>query len=729
MYPALHSKLTLPRPKFLGDTALGSCDLDQSSNRCLLRDPFKSASHFHCARIAWWIVAFKDSNIYGVAILTNRAYYSDDVGAFLDESSDEILGLLTRNSAFAIEATQRDAWIQQIRILGVSLTPYRNRGKVYFEFAVPRLGKRIDVVLLIDHVVFILEFKVGESEFTSSAIDQVWDYALDLKNFHEATHDKPVAPLLIATQANSAIAVIATTLQNDSVLEPIRSSPSDLNQLIEQVLAFFDGPRIDPLCWEAGRYHPTPTIIEAAMALYGGHSVTDISRNDATAVNLSKTSEAVSDVIHTSKEQSRKSICFVTGVPGAGKTLVGLNIATKHIDKDSELYSVFLSGNGPLVDILREALARDLVGRERAAGSRVKKSTALSKVKAFIQNVHHFRDDCLQDMNRPPIEHVAIFDEAQRAWNVEQTSAFMLRKKGKADFNQSEPEFLISCLDRHEDWAVVVCLVGGGQEINTGEAGIGEWIYSLQRSFPDWHIHISSQLFDEEYGAGNVIREIANRPHVHMNAKLHLAVSMRSFRAENVSLLVKQVLDRDAIAARATQLNIQSRYPIVITRDVHAAKTWLKKQARGTERYGIVVSSQAQRLKPHAIDVRSPMDPIHWFLDSKTDVRSSFYLEDVATEFHVQGLELDWACVVWDADFRYDADGWQHRSFVGSKWNRINLTQRQIYLKNAYRVLLTRARQGMVVVVPNGDAADPTRDSSFYDPTFEYLKSIGFPEI
>ena len=640
-----------------------------------------------------------------------------------------MLGLLARNSAFAIEATQRDAWLAQIHILRNSLKPYRGRGKVYFEFAVPRLGKRIDVVLLIDHVVFILEFKVGEAEFNSSAIDQVWDYALDLKNFHETTHDKPVVPLLIATRAKSEIAIIATNLQNDSVLEPIRSAPSDLNQVIDQVLAFFFGPRIDPISWESGRYHPTPTIIEAAMALYGGHSVADISRNDATAVNLSKTSESVADVIRTSKKQSKKSICFVTGVPGAGKTLIGLNIATEHINKDSELYSVFLSGNGPLVDILREALARDRVARERIAGRRVKKGVAVSEVKAFIQNVHHFRDDCLQDVNQPPIEHVAIFDEAQRAWNVEQTSAFMARKKGKPDFNQSEPEFLISCLDRHQDWAVVVCLVGGGQEINTGEAGIVEWISALQRSFPQWHIHISSQLFDEEYGAGSVIREIADRPHVHLNPDLHLAVSMRSFRAESVSLLVKQVLDRDLAAARATQQDIQTRYPIVITRDVQAAKGWLKSQARGSERYGIVVSSQAQRLKPHAIDVRSPMDPIHWFLDDKTDVRSSFYLEDVATEFHVQGLELDWACVVWDADFRYDDEGWQHRSFVGSKWNRINMAQRQTYLKNAYRVLLTRARQGMVIVVPHGDAADHTREASFYDPTFEYLKRIGFPEI
>lgn len=657
--------------------------------------------------------------------MTSRAYYSELIEEFVDESADQILGVLSRRSSFAVEGTQRDAWVEQIRILKRILAPYRRRGKVYFEYSVPRLGKRIDVIAVIDHVVFVLEFKVGESEFSSSAVDQVWDYALDLKNFHETSHDKPVAPILVATKAESGATVVAAA-HDDIVLRPILVAPGDLLVAIEQVLALCDGSIISPSVWERGRYYPTPTIVEAAMALYGGHAVTEISRNDASAINLSRTSESVAEVIRSAKENSRKAICFVTGVPGAGKTLVGLNIATKHIDKDSELYSVFLSGNGPLVDILREALARDRVSREAAAGRKKKKGAAASEVKAFIQNVHHFRDDCLQDMSRPPVEHVAIFDEAQRAWNLEQTAAFMSRKKGRADFKLSEPEFLISCLDRHQDWAVVVCLVGGGQEINTGEAGIGEWIQSLQRSFPDWRIHISPQLHDEEYGAGAVMREIADRPGVHLNEHLHLAVSMRSFRAEHVSALVKHLLDRDADAARAMLVQVQDRYPIVVTRSLQKAKSWLKQQARGSERFGMVVSSQAQRLRPHAIDVRSPMDPIHWFLDGKHDVRSSFYLEDVATEFHVQGLELDWACVVWDADFRYGHDGWLHRSFVGSKWNKINLSHRQTFLKNAYRVLLTRARQGMVIVVPEGDIEDPTRDPSFYDPTFDYLSSIGF---
>jgi DUF2075 family protein len=302
----------------------------------------------------------------------------------------------------------------------------------------------------------------------------------------------------------------------------------------------------------------------------------------------------------------------------------------------------------------------------------------------------------------------------------------MKRKKNTPDFNQSEPEFLISCLDRHKDWAVIVCLVGGGQEINTGEAGIGEWVVSLNRHFPEWHIHISRHLHDSEYGAGNILEQISSRPNVAYNDYLHLSVSMRSFRAENVSLLVKQLLDRDADSARNTLGSLKDRYPIVITRDLAKAKQWLKEKARGSERYGIIVSSQAERLKPHAIDVKTPMDPIHWFLDDKDDVRSSYYLEDVATEFHVQELELDWACVTWDADFRYSPTGWECKSFCGNRWNNINKEERKQYLKNAYRVLLTRARQGMVIVVPSGDCEDQTRNPAFYDPTFSYLCEIGF---
>lgn len=661
------------------------------------------------------------------ANIMNRAYYDDSIANFLIDSTEEIIGKIALKNEFSLEQNQKDAWFAEINILKEILPPYS--GSIYFEYTIPRMGQRIDVVIIIGAVIFILEFKVGEREYQAYAIDQVWDYALDLKNFHETSHNKLIAPILIATNARSQDSVVAITPQNDQILIPIKSNTESLGAILKSILVLFnDGEAIDSKVWEKGRYYPTPTIIEAAMALYNNHSVSDISRSDASAINLSQTSEAVSEIIRLSKEKSEKAICFVTGVPGAGKTLVGLNIATTHIDKDSELYSVFLSGNGPLVAILQEALARDKVLRASKNGEKLKKGEARSAVKSFIQIVHHFRDDCLKD-EKPPIEHVALFDEAQRAWTLEQTSTFMRQKKGKPNFNQSEPEFLISCLDRHPDWAVVVCLVGGGQEINTGEAGIREWIEALERSFPDWKIYISDKLSDSEYNATEILGKIKNRTNVEYSELLHLAVSMRSFRAENVSLLVKQLLDLNIKEAKTTLQQVSPNYPIVITRDLSSAKQWLKEKARGSERYGIVVSSQAQRLKPYAIDVKSPIDPIHWFLDMKDDVRSSYYLEDVATEFHVQGLELDWACVVWDGDFQYNLDGWIYKSFRGNKWQNINTFERKKYLKNAYRVLLTRARQGMVIVVPSGDLEDLTRPPKFYDPTFEFLKEIGFKEI
>lgn len=657
-----------------------------------------------------------------------RAQYSDTIANFLETNPNAILGDLVSNHDFAVEQTQRDAWLAQIHILHKVLEPYS--GAIYFEYAIPRMGKRIDVLAVIDSVIFVLEFKVGEREFHASAVDQVWDYALDLKNFHQTSHDKFIASVLVATHAKNTLPIISETLHNDNVLFPTNCSAALLGRVIEQVLLFSEGAAIDVQEWQSGRYLPTPTIIEAAMALYNRHSVEDISRSDAGAINLAETSDAISEIIRVSKEYSQKSICFVTGVPGAGKTLVGLNIATKHFDKESDLYSVFLSGNGPLVEILREALARDKVRHEKQRGQRIRKSSAMSEVKLFIQNVHTFRDECLRDLAKPPLEHVALFDEAQRAWDRQQTANFMQRRRRTPNFDQSEPQFLISCLNRHTDWAVIVCLVGGGQEINTGEAGIREWLHALGRFYPEWRIYISPHLTDSEYGAGDVLGQLPNHEKVTFNKSLHLAVSMRSFRAENVSLLVKQLLDLQPEEARKTLAKVKGKYPIVITRDLTKAKAWLKVQARGSERYGIVVSSQAERLKPHAIDVKSPVEPIHWFLEGKDDVRSSYYLEDVVTEFGVQGLELDWACVTWDADFRYTSSGWKHLSFKnGRRWNRILKPEKRMYLKNAYRVLLTRARQGMVIVVPSGDMQDATRIPEFYDPTFDYLQEIGFQVI
>lgn len=657
-----------------------------------------------------------------------RAYYSSTLASFLQRTSDNILGELTHHSGFAIELNQRDAWMRQIAILQEQLTPWSTTGHIFLEFVVPRMGRRIDVLVVIQNAVLVIEFKVGESVFTRAAVDQVWDYALDLKNFHEPSHEITIAPILVATESDTVHSAVAASHHNDGVLLPIKTAPSSLRACIASVLWLSEGPAIDPLAWMQGRYKPTPTIVEAASALYGRHSVADLSRSDAGAKNLAVTSTAIDNLIHRARSLHRKAICFVTGVPGAGKTLVGLDVATRHMDASSELHSVYLSGNGPLVKILCEALTRDAVARARAKSTRLRAGETRKAVEAFIQNVHHFRDAYLVD-EKPPIDHVVIFDEAQRAWTLEQTAKFMAQKKGRPNFNRSEPEFLISCMDRHQDWAVVICLVGGGQEINTGEAGISEWLRAIEHHFPTWEVHISPHLTDSEYAATEAIASLRQTADVVFNEDLHLSVSMRSFRAEHVSAFVKHLLDQDVILARRAWQAIERRYPIALARDLNKAKQWLKSQARGSERYGIVVSSQAERLKPHAIDVRSPMDPVHWFLDGKDDVRSSYYLESVATEFHVQGLELDWACVVWDADLRIGPNGWRYHQFVGNRWQNIHKAERQTYLKNAYRVLLTRARQGMVIVVPQGDAEDPTRDPAFYDPIFDYLQGLGIQSI
>lgn len=656
---------------------------------------------------------------------SSRAWYDASIDEFLKSQIDTIIGRLATNGDFALLATQKDAWLAQIALLKTCLINLT--GSLLLEFNIPRMGRRIDVVLLIGPVVFVIEFKVGESSFERGAVDQVWDYALDLKNFHKASHNVSIVPILIATKATDSVQ-LNLRVDEDKVYHPILVHPAGLRGVIDLVLRAVTGEALDENRWLHAPYHPTPTIVEAARALYAQHSVEAIARYDAGAQNLRVTSSRIEELVDEARDRKRKLICFVTGVPGAGKTLVGLNVATRRRDVDEPTHAVFLSGNGPLVAVLREALTRDEVERQRTLGNKVRKGKVAESVKAFIQNVHHFRDDALIE-HGPPVEHVAIFDEAQRAWNLRQTANFMLRKKKHPGFSQSEPEFLISYMDRHNDWAVIVCLVGGGQEINIGEAGIVAWIEAVNSTFPHWHVHISSRLTDSEYSAGKTLVAGRERQNTHFEESLHLAVSMRSFRDENVSAFVKTLLDCKKQQACEAFVRLSDRYPIVVTRDLGRAKQWIRDHARGTERFGLVASSKAQRLKPHAVDIRVPVDPVHWFLNGKGDTRSSYYLEDAATEFQVQGLELDWACVSWDGDMRFTGSGWSFHDFRGDRWCNIKNTDNQRYLLNAYRVLLTRARQGMIIFIPMGDQSDPTRAPEFYDSTFRFLTDIGVPTL
>ena len=678
-----------------------------------------------------------------------RFFYQNNIAGFFADSEDTILGTLARSNSFDLIDLQRNAWIYEIVFLK-NLLRNKSSGQIIFEYSIPRLGKRIDAVLLLHGIVFVLEFKVGAAEYSRQDLEQVWDYALDLKNFHEASRNLTIVPILVATNADSSSVSKEFSQYADHVFEPIFSNAESLPQIIAQFVDEY-AQDIDLSRWVFSRYMPTPTIIQAASSLYLNHSVADITKTEASGVNLQRTSEFVMNIIDHSRANGEKSICFVTGVPGAGKTLVGLNIAVRQFEKKD--LAVYLSGNQPLVSVLSEALARDKKRQEeeRNPGAHYNLTEARRNVKSFIQIVHHYRDATLSKLKKTikdgileidptkvdkhkddgysEVEHVAIFDEAQRAWTKTHLANWLNRKKGIADFPMSEPEFLIWSLNLREDWAVVVCLVGGGQEINTGEAGIGEWLRAINANFPNWNVFISDQLTGKEYAEGELEDLLAANDHVERSSYLHLAVSMRSFRAEQLSNFVHHLLEGNISQAQSLLATLKDKYPIVITRDLNAAKDWLRKQKRGTERYGIVVSSQAQRLRPLAIDVRCKLDTVHWFLDDITDIRSSLFLEDAASEFDVQGLELDWTCLVWDGDLRRKNNAWQNFSFTGSKWLNIRSEERKTYQINAYRVLLTRARQGMVICVPEGNSEDPTRLPEFYDGTYEYFKQIGLKEI
>ena len=674
-----------------------------------------------------------------------RFYYGKTIAEFLVEEPDTIFGALSRAESFDTARDQKNAWSEEIGLLKSILQGYS--GDVFFEYSIPRLGKRVDVILLINGVVLCLEFKAGAERFETADREQVWDYALDLKNFHEQSRDLFVAPVLVATDAPDETFELATCNYDDKVYVPLLANAATLKDAIAKVVTTTLKMNVDGMTWARGRYSPTPTIIQAASALYAKHNVENITRCDA-GENLKVTTDFILGIIDHAKANKEKCICFVTGVPGAGKTLVGLNVAMKQFEKKEP--AVYLSGNKPLVDVLTEALARDKVKQEREAGNQYTLTTARREVKSFIQIIHHYRDNALAKLKMPirdgkleideakakrheedgysEVEHVAIFDEAQRLWDQPHLSAWLARKKGVQNFPMSESEFLIWSLDLRPDWAVVVCLVGGGQEINSGEAGIAEPIRAANVTFPNWNVFISPQLTAKEYAEGNVDALLKTNHKVQKNVSLHLATSMRSFRAENFSNFVGQLLDRDASAAKTTYAEFCANYPIMLTRDLPKAKAWLRKVSGGSERYGMICSSQAFRLRPLAIDVRAKPNIVDWFLDDITDIRSSLFLEDVATEFDIQGLELDWSCLIWDGDFQYAPDGWIQKDFSGGKWKNINAPERRAFQVNAYRVLLTRARKGMIICVPEGDRGHPpddTRRPEFYDNTFEYLKSLG----
>ena len=652
-----------------------------------------------------------------------RAYYNNSITKFLTEDSDSVLGQLTRcHSNHSLIELQINAWVKQIEILKDELKGID--GSIYFEFQIPRMGKRVDNIIIVDDCIFVIEFKVGDDTYGKHAELQVIDYCLDLKNFHEGSHFVKLIPLLVATNAENNSININEVLEHRQVA---KCNKSGIKDSIEKFL-LHSKENINVDEWQNSIYKPTPTIVEAAQALYKGHKVEEISRHDSGKINLNKTSNYINGVIENSKRNKKKSICFITGVPGAGKTLAGLSIANERMLADEDEHAVFLSGNGPLVEVLREALARDFVLTSLENGEKVTKENAKRRTSTFIQNIHHFRDEYLKH-NVEPTEKVVVFDEAQRAWTKKQVSSFMKRKKGIENFAMSEPEFLIDVMNRHEDWCTIVCLIGGGQEINTGEAGLEEWINAFEENYKDWEIHFSKTIVNSP----NYIKSVAQRKWLIENGisetDLHLSVSVRSFRSEQVSAFVHELLELNLDNTKKIYSEVKKSFPIFLTRDMEIAKNWLRKESKGTERTGLIASSGARRLKAIGYNVKNEISAPYWFLNSTEDIRSSYFLEDIATEFDIQGLEIDRTCLIWGANFHLNGDKWNYQNFKGSKWQNINQEVSKSYLKNTYRVLLTRARQGMIIFIPKGSDCDHTRPNKFYEGTYNYLREIGIEEL
>ncbi|MCR5234093.1 MAG: DUF2075 domain-containing protein [Lachnospiraceae bacterium] len=706
-----------------------------------------------------------------------RCLYDNSFIGFLNESDDSIFGKLCDDYHGDTRTTTREAWKAEITIMKETLSCLCNDGRIIFEYDIPRLGKRIDVVLLYNGIIFCIEFKVGEKNILEADVDQVLDYALDLNNFHKFSANKVIVPVLVATNYKNSSNVIQRSAYNDKVINPLITGRSGIDRLITMVNNTFPDEEPVDSKWIISPYAPTPTIIEAAKSLYENHSVENITRHEADGASTDRTISYILKVIKESKKAQKKSICFVTGVPGAGKTLVGLDVAIKQTyqggDEPIEDESaVYLSGNGPLVAVLTEALAQDNLKRCHDRNEKKKITDSRREVSKSIQMIHRYRDNMLQKIKNPvengvleidpikavkmagagfgEVEHVAIFDEAQRSWTHQRLAAYLKRggtygnKLKVPNFPVSEAAFLIWSLDQREDWATIICLVGGGQEINTGEAGISEWITALNEKFPHWDIYISPKLTEAEYAEGKVNELLKDNNHVTYAEDLHLSVSLRSYRAEKLSAFVHSLLSFDD-SASGLYNEIKDKYPIVLTRNMGKARAWIHEKVRGSERTGVLVTKESARFKPLAIHILPSGDEnaVHWFLEDKNDTRSSNYLEDAATEIQVQGLELDYTCLLWDADMRYENGDWHFYRFNGqTKWNKLTpdneSKQDQIkYMLNAYRVLLTRARAGMVICVPEGNPnktpngfwEDSTRLPEYYDGTYQYLKSIGIEEL
>ncbi len=682
----------------------------------------------------------------------SQAYFHSSVSEFIGTNNNELIGILNKGGTdFSSQYTiTTSSWESSIQILKKSckeLVSINHRTKdwhILFEYEIPRLASRVDAIIIAEDLIFVIEFKYERKRFEAADVKQVEDYSSDLFDFHLKSKNRIIIPVLLAPlaqsidsqQGNEGHGFIKTCLKVNAVNFSKVVYNSFLKNHDETDIT------IDATQWNNSEYRPTPTIIQAATALFAGQKVETITKSGADENDLKKTTDYLIRAIKQAIIDNKKIVCFVTGVPGAGKTLVGLNVVhEKEEFGGEETNTAYFSGNGPLINVLREALCRDHLHRQtelyhnKLRQTRPTKKESENKVKSKIQNLHLFIKDGIR-RQEAPAERIVIFDEAQRCWNALQFSnkakQNLNRERNPFEIeNKSEAELLFEFMSRHEGWSVIIALVGGGQEINTGEGGIAEWGKALQSKFQNWEVHISEELLiGDDTTAGNTLfKKTPDNIVLHKNQNLHLNISQRSFKANHLNAWVNALIDNNAEEAFRLAETIKENYPLFITRDLGTAKQWLKDNKRGNKRIGLIASSGGLRLKPCGINVREIIDEAMWFLNDELDVRSSHYLEIVATEYKVQGLELDWAGVCWDADLRREKGKWEFKNFSGTKWNQTKKIDERAFLLNTYRVLLTRAREGIIVFVPLGDSDDQTRMPDMYNPIYDYLVSCGLTKI
>jgi hypothetical protein len=669
------------------------------------------------------------------------AYYMRSLSDFLSDSTSSIIGELAQANAaalFKLEPEAIDAWRDQLPSITSAVRrllaemPTAGRWHILLEYPIPMVGRRIDAVLLAGNIIIVIETKTGASR--TSAVRQVEDYSINLACFHEPSAGRKIIPFVIS---DSEVSGSSERTTFDRLIEPCQVCNKDdvAERLVDacELSAAQGGPQVDPDTWNRGRFRPVPSIVRAAVALYSDMNVFEIGHSCAAREDLNTTTQAILTAVEQAQRYGEKVICFVTGVPGAGKTLVGLNAV--HAPSIRDVGS-FLSGNGPLVRVIQEALVRDVTRRISEHAPKNRRQAEL-EVRAFVHSVHRFADEYYREDKKQPAQKVVIFDEAQRAWDSAQN-----KKKKRPEV--SEAQMMLEIMDRHDDWAVLIALIGGGQEINSGEAGLAEWGRALT-NFPEWKIAASPVVLDSAQNeSGFCLFEntsFENSIRVRPSEALHLRVSNRSIRAQQISDWVNAVLEGHQLEAQT--IAGQMQVTPTLTRSLGFARRWLEGNRRGTTRSGLVTSATSTRLRADGLEptfgFHQDFDWEHWFLDTAdcelsdcdhkycNDVRASSKLEVAATQFEIQGLELDWVGVCWGEDLLWEGDRWECRKFNNKAWKVVpqKSARKRTYLKNAYRVLMTRARQSMILYIPKPLLEDGSRMHSGLDHTAEFLRSCG----